>query len=343
MIRVLVVDDSAVYRRLITRMLTAEPGIEVVGYASDPYEARELIVELEPDVVTLDVEMPRMDGLSFLERLMKHRPTPVVLFSTLGQANGEVALRALALGAVEVVAKPRTDDSAEAGAQLRAAVVAAGGAQVAPVLPPQPVARSSVPTSGVVAIGASTGGTRAIEAVLSALPVPFPPIVIGIHMPEGFTAGFAKRLSSVAPFEVREASGQEVLLPGTALVAPAGRHMTIAALGARFQARVFDGPPIRHHRPSIDVLFHSVAVEAGPAALGVLLTGMGQDGAEGLLEMRQRGAVTVAESRETCVVYGMPRVAAELGAAGTIAPLHQIPQVMVGRLRRASLRPQAAS
>lgn len=345
MTRVLVVDDSAVYRKLIMRMLAAEPGIEVVGYAADPYEARERIAQLKPDVVTLDVEMPRMDGLEFLEKLMRHHPIPVVLVSTLGTANSEVALRALALGAIDVVPKPGAEHAGDdTAAALRSAVRAAASARIASSRPapgPARVLQAPAASIGLVAIGASTGGTKAIEVVLHALPAAMAPVVLAIHMPVGFTAAFARRLSSVTAFDVHEATDREVLAPGVALVAPAGRHLRIARAGTRYQAIVFDGPPVRHHRPSIDVLLHSVASEAGSDAVGVLLTGMGQDGARGLVEMRSHGAFTVAEAEESCVVFGMPKVAIELGGAEAVAPLPNIPRVicdaMAGR-RRASAR-----
>lgn len=350
MTRVLVVDDSAVYRKLITRMLAAEPGIEVVGYAADPYEARERIAQLKPDVVTLDVEMPRMDGLAFLEKLMRHHPIPVVLVSTLGVANSEVALRALALGAVDVVPKPGADHAGDDTAvTLRSAVRAAAAARVAAVRPaPGPSRALQAPAAsvGLIAIGASTGGTKAIEVLLHALPAAVAPVVLAIHMPVGFTAAFARRLSSVTAFDVHEATDREVLAPGVALVAPAGRHLRVARAGSRYQAIVFDGPPVRHHCPSIDVFLHSVAVEAGADSVGVLLTGMGQDGARGLLEMRTRGAFTVAEAEESCVVFGMPKVAIELGGAEAVAPLSTIPRVIcdaVSGRRRSSARALSTS
>ncbi|MBI3206329.1 MAG: chemotaxis response regulator protein-glutamate methylesterase [Myxococcales bacterium] len=346
--RVLVVDDSAVYRKLITRMLSADPDNEIVGYAADPYQARDRIAELRPDVVTLDVEMPKMDGLAFLEKLMASFPLPVVLLSTLGIKGGEVAVRALALGAVEVVAKPGPSVATEetARALLDAVRVASsaridrGASRVAPI--PSAAARpgrASVLPGGpaangrVVVIGASTGGTRAIEHVLRSLPANLPPIVVVIHMPPGFTAAFAGRLKDITPFDVHEADDQEVLTPGAVLVAPAGRHARLVRGGGRFAIRVYDGPAVKHHRPNIDVFFHSVAEQAGARAMGVLLTGMGEDGARGLLNMRSNGAFTVAEAEESCVVYGMPRVAAELGAVVRVAPLSLIPGAILEGLR----------
>jgi len=356
MTRVLVVDDSAVFRKVIGRILANEPGVEVVGYAADPYEARERIAELRPDVITLDVEMPRMDGLAFLERLMRSHPMPVVLVSSLGETGSDVALRALALGAVDVVAKPAADASGEeSSARLRAAVRGASTAKVRAhhTLPPAGAARrtefpggtSSLPPAmltgadHLVAIGASTGGTRAIETILRSLPAAMPPIVVVIHMPTGFTSAFARRLSDVSPFDVHEASDREALEPGTVLVAPAGRHARLVRAGERFMMRLYDGPPVRHHRPNIDVFLHSVAEQAGPRAVGALLTGMGADGARGLFEMRQQGAFTVAEAEESCVVYGMPKAAAEMGAAERVAALPLVAKVICDGLRRRASQP----
>jgi two-component system chemotaxis response regulator CheB len=301
----------------------------------DPYAAREKIVRLRPDVVTLDVEMPRMDGLSFLAKLMRHMPIPVVVVSSLGTRDSEVAVRALALGAVEVVAKPGSafavhgilGDLARAVRTAAAARVgtAPGGAP-APARPAQAAAPAPLfaTTHKVLAIGASTGGTQAIERVLCGLPAASPGTVIVQHMPQNFTGPFARRLNSVCPMEVREAVDGDAVVPGLALVAPGGFHLVLQRSGARYVARVKDGPPVHHQRPAVDVLFQSVARHAGRSAVGVLLTGMGADGARGLLAMREAGAHTIAQDEATSVVYGMPAEAARLGAAAEIAALGDV-------------------
>ena len=339
MIRVLVVDDSALIRKVLTEELSREADIEVVGTAIDPYVAREKIAQLSPDVLTLDVEMPRMDGLSFLEKLMRHHPLPVVVVSSLTPRNSEAAIRALALGAVEVIAKPGSAFSLpDVSKQLVRAVRAAARANVQAQLPrgaapaqarPQgtstPLLRT---THQVLAIGASTGGTRAIEAVLRELPANVPGTVIVQHMPEGFTASFAARLNSICAMEVREARDGDPVVPGVALIAPGNRHMLLQRSGARYGVRLKDGPPVHHQRPAVDVLFQSVARNAGRNAVGVILTGMGADGAQGLLAMRQSGAHTIAEDERSCVVFGMPKEAIKLDAAAQIALLPDVPRAI---------------
>jgi two-component system chemotaxis response regulator CheB len=329
-IRVLVVDDSAFVRRVLSEELGRHADIEVVGTAVDPYAAREKIVRLRPDVVTLDVEMPRMDGLSFLAKLMRHMPIPVVVVSSLGTRDSEVAVRALALGAVEVVAKPGSafavhgilGDLARAVRTAAAAKVGAAPGAAAPrPAAPAPLFET---THKVLAIGASTGGTQAIERVLCGLPAASPGTVIVQHMPQNFTGPFARRLNSVCPMEVREAVDGDAVVPGLALVAPGGFHLVLQRSGARYVARVKDGPPVHHQRPAVDVLFQSVARHAGRSAVGVLLTGMGADGARGLLAMREAGAHTIAQDEATSVVYGMPAEAARLGAAAEIAALGDV-------------------
>jgi len=347
MIRVLVVDDSALVRKVLSEELAREGDIEVVGTAADPYVARDRIVTLRPDVVTLDVEMPRMDGLSFLARLMKHYPLPVVVVSSLTPRHGDVAVRALALGAVEVVAKPgsqySTPDVAgelarairraarakvallarREAAQATLALQAAGagaGAGAARVCGAAPAPRLRT-TNRVLALGASTGGTQALERVLRALPADAPGTVIVQHMPEHFTAAFANRLNAVCAVEVREARDGDPVVPGVALVAPGNRHLLLQASGAHYLVRVKDGPPVHHQRPAVDVLFQSVARAAGPNAVGVILTGMGADGAKGLLAMREAGAHTLAQDEASCVVFGMPKEAIRLGAAAEVVPL----------------------
>jgi two-component system, chemotaxis family, protein-glutamate methylesterase/glutaminase len=335
MIRVLVVDDSALVRQLLTNGLSKFDDIEVVGSAPDPYVAREEIARLRPDVLTLDVEMPRMDGLSFLEKLMRHHPIPVVMVSSLTPKNSDTAMRALALGAVEVVSKPGSQYSApDVGLHLAKAVRATAAARVSKrAAPPEtveaaaPVASVLRTTHKVMAIGASTGGVQAIETVLRHLPADAPGTVIVQHMPEGFTDAFAKRLNQTCKVEVREARDLDSVVPGVVLIAPAGgRHMLLERSGAKYLVRLKEGPPVAHHRPSVDVLFQSVARNAGQNATGVLLTGMGADGAKGLLAMRKAGAFTVAQDEATCVVFGMPKEAIQLGAVCRVAPLTQIAQ-----------------
>ncbi|HEU4630511.1 MAG TPA: chemotaxis response regulator protein-glutamate methylesterase [Gemmatimonadaceae bacterium] len=353
MIRVLVVDDSALVRRVLSDELAKQGDIEVVGTAIDPYAAREQIVRLRPDVVTLDIEMPRMDGISFLAKLMKHYPLPVVVVSSLAPQHSATAVRALALGAVEVVAKPgsalSTPDVAgelaraiRHAASVKAVLLARSDAPVVRGAPPEhhdpaggpgghhpsDASVTTLPrlrtTHRVLAIGASTGGTQAVERLLRALPADAPGTVIAQHMPEHFTAAFASRLDGLCAMEVREARDQDPVVPGVALVAPGNRHLLLQASGARYVVRVKDGPPVHHQRPAVDVLFQSVARAAGPNAVGVILTGMGADGAKGLLAMREAGARTIAQDEASCVVFGMPKEAIRLGAAGAVLPLDAI-------------------
>lgn len=337
MIRVLIVDDSAVVRRVLTDELSTYDDIEVVGSAVDPYVARDKIVKLRPDVLTLDVEMPRMNGLAFLAKLMKHYPLPVVIVSSLTPTNSEAAMRALALGAVEVVCKPGSQYSVPAVARelvraIRTAAVTRlpqqRGRQQAAVAPSSVSGALLETTHKVVAIGASTGGPGAIETVLRQLPAHSPGIVIVQHMPATFTASFATHLNQVSPMEVREARDHDPVVPGLALVAPGGQHMLLHQSGARYLVRLKDGPSVHHQCPSVDVLFHSVARYAGRNAIGVLLTGMGVDGAKGLLAMHQSGAYTLAEDEQSCVVFGMPQEAIKLGAATHVVPLSQMAQAI---------------
>ncbi|MGQ9524031.1 MAG: protein-glutamate methylesterase/protein-glutamine glutaminase [Armatimonadota bacterium] len=331
MIRVLVVDDSALVRKVLSEELSKQPDIEVVGSAVDPYVAREKIVELKPDVLTLDLEMPRMDGLSFLAKLMRYHPLPVVVVSSMAPAGSENAIRALELGAVDIVPKPGSaftvpDVSRTLARAIRAAAHANVKRRTADVSGdgrPAPVGSSfrMATTHKVVAIGASTGGTKAIEVVLSGLPGDAPGTVIVQHMPEGFTAAFARRLNDVCTMDVREARDEDPVVPGVALVAPGNRHLVLKRSGARYYVQVKDGPAVHFQRPSVDVLFHSVATAAGRNAVGVLLTGMGADGAKGLQAMRENGARTLAQDEATCVVYGMPKEAVRIGAAEKVVPL----------------------
>jgi two-component system chemotaxis response regulator CheB len=341
MTRVLIVDDSAVVRKVLAEELSKYDDIEVIGSAVDPYVARDKIVKLQPDVITLDVEMPRMDGLAFLAKLMKHYPLPVVIVSSLTPQNSEAAIRALALGAVEVICKPGTQYSVPDVARdlvraIRAAAAARipKGRAVSQVPPVETVAPALhlATTHKVLAIGASTGGTNAIAAVLHELPATAPGTVIVQHMPAHFTAAFARRLNQECRMEVREARDSDPVVPGVALIAPGNQHMLLQQSGARYLVHLKDGPPVHYQRPSVDVLFHSVARSAGRNAIGVLLTGMGADGAKGLLAMRESGAHTLVEDEATCVVFGMPQEAIKLGAAMEIIPLPQMARAILNAL-----------
>lgn len=340
MIRVLLVDDSPVVRRVFAGAIAATPDMCVVGEAPDPYVARDRIVRDAPDVVVLDIEMPRMDGLTFLRKLMRHHPMPVVICSSLSVSGGEVALEAMASGAIEVICKPSQSYSvARVNADLVAAIRRAAEASTARRDGGEPRGRVRVtPTSlddGIlVAIGASTGGTVAVEEILCRLPTGGPPIVIAQHMPEYITKPFAERLARVAGMDVREAVDGDWVDAGTVLVARGGKHLLVERAGRRYRACVKDGPLVTGHRPSVDVLFQSVARAAGASAVGVLLTGMGRDGARGLLAMRQAGAHTLAQDEATSVVFGMPKVAIELGAADEVVALSHVAERIVGALRR---------
>jgi len=341
-IRVLIVDDSALIRKVLTIELSKYRDIEVVGSAVDPYVARDKIVRLRPDVVTLDLEMPRMNGLVFLAKLMKYYPLPVVVVSSLTPKNSEAAIRALELGAVEVICKPGSAyRTPEISHQLIHAVRAAASARVTKqqgTLETSATRSATHPfhlqtTHKVLAIGASTGGTQAIESVLRSLPTTSPGTLIVQHMPEEFTTTFAQRLNQICQMEVREARDNDYVGPGVALVAPGNRHMLLQQSGARYLVRIKNGPAVNHQRPSVDVLFQSVARSAGSNAIGVLLTGMGADGAKGLLEMHEKGAYTLAQDEETCVVFGMPKEAIRLGAVDDVVPIQHIPRAIVSFLQ----------
>lgn len=338
MIRVLVVDDSATVRQVLREVLSSDPELEVMGTASDPLVAAQQIAQEVPDVIILDIEMPRMDGLTFLDRIMEQHPIPVVICSTLTERGSESALDALDRGAVEVLAKPKLGTRQfleDARIQICGAVKAA--AQVKPRRLQRIEARRTadailakearalrVTTEKVVAIGASTGGTDAIARVLSALPMDAPGVVVVQHMPENFTAQFARRLDGLCEMCVKEAVDGDSLLRGHVLIAPGGKHLLLRRSGARYFVEVRDGPLVARHRPSVDVLFRSTARYAGRNAVGVLLTGMGDDGAQGLLELRQAGAHTIAQDEASSVVYGMPREAAKLGAVEAVLPLAEV-------------------
>jgi two-component system chemotaxis response regulator CheB len=337
---VLVVDDSAVMRQLLTEILSSDPGIEVVGTAPDPFVAREKIKLLNPDVLTLDVEMPRMDGLAFLRNLMRLRPMPVVMCSSLTQKGAAVALDALALGAIDFVAKPAVDvvhGIKGAAQEIISKVKMAARARVKPLVdtPMMIVAdRCGAPThfattDRIVAIGASTGGTEAIKDVLSRLPSDVPGIVIAQHIPRAFSGPFALRMNASSLLNVCEASDGQPILAGHAYIAPGDQHLLVVRNGARYQCRLSNGDLVNRHRPSVDVLFRSVAQSAGRNSIGVMLTGMGRDGAEGMKEMREAGALTIAQDEDTSVVWGMPGAAWQLGAVQTLHPLPQIAERIV--------------
>ena len=337
-ISVFVIDDSAVVRQVLTHVLEQDPGIEVVGTAMDPIAAQQKMARRWPDVIVLDIEMPRMDGLTFLKQVMSERPTPVVICSTLTERGAQVTVDALALGAVSIVTKPRIGlrDFLRASAneflrEVKAAATARVGAVTVPnrskqSRPQHARTKATAPrltktTDRVVAIGTSTGGTRALEAILCELPIDSPGIVVVQHMPERFTAAFARRLDQLCECEVKEAVDGDRVQAGRVLIAPGGRHMQLRLSGARYHVRVSDGPPVNRHRPSVDVLFRSVAAVAGQNALGIIMTGMGNDGALGLRAMRDAGAATIGQDEATCVVYGMPKAALEAGAVEQVLPL----------------------
>ncbi len=337
-IKVLIVDDSALIRQILTEILSSDPAFEVVGTAPDPLVARERIKALSPDVLTLDIEMPHMDGLTFLERLMALRPLPVVVVSTLTQKNADTALRALELGAVDYVAKPLQDirsGMAGLGEEITTKLKAAargrprarhGARPAGPVLSVDP----RLSTAGrIVAIGASTGGVEALQSLLTRLPAMSPAVLVTQHMPPGFTSSFARRLDGQCAVTVLEATDGRRVLPGLVYIAPGARHLELVRTGAHYACRLHDGPLVSGHRPSVDVLFTSVAAAAGRAAMGIILTGMGRDGAAGLLEMRRAGARTLGQSEASCVIYGMPKAAMQAGAVEQELPLERMAEHIV--------------
>jgi two-component system chemotaxis response regulator CheB len=364
-IRVVVVDDSALIRSMLSSLINSQPDMECIGAANDPYQAREMIRNLDPDVITLDVEMPRMDGLDFLEKLMRLRPMPVVMVSTLTERGAETTLRALELGAVDFVAKPRIgiatglqEMAAEIADKLRIAARArisrravarpappsatpraAGAGTIAPGAPPLvkavPISYSRASTEKLIAIGSSTGGTEALREVLTQLPADCPAVLCTQHMPPGFTKSFADRLNALCRMHVKEAEHGERVLPGHVYVAPGGRHMLLARSGANYVIELDDGPPVNRHKPSVDVMFRTVARHAGANAMGVMLTGMGRDGADAMKEMRDAGAYNIGQDEATSVVYGMPREAAAVGAVHEVLPLPRIAGQLLQHLRAA--------
>jgi len=351
-IKVLIVDDSAVVRQVLQAILETDPQIQVIGVASDPIFALDKMNREWPDVIVLDVEMPRMDGITFLKKIMAEHPTPVVICSTLTERGAATTVQAMEAGAVTIVTKPKiglkqflSDSAAELiNAVKEASQVNVSRLKPAPVRMPRVVepkltADAIMPAAGVhamaqtteriVAIGTSTGGTQALEAVLTALPRVCPGIVVVQHMPEKFTASFAARLDSLCEIEVREAQNNDRVIPGLALIAPGGRHMLLKRSGAYYHVEVMDGPVVNRHRPSVDVLFRSVAKYAGKNATGIIMTGMGDDGAHGLKEMHDAGAPTVAQDEETCVVFGMPKEAIKLGGVDRVMGLQDIPRAIL--------------
>ena len=378
-IRVVVVDDSALVRSILKTVIDAQPDMQCVGVAQDPYVARETIRELNPDVITLDVEMPRMDGLDFLEKLMRLRPMPVVMVSTLTERGAETTLRALELGAIDFVAKPRlgvaqglqemateiaekiriaararvsrrtaaavpaagvlAGSSVSSGVQNRAVATAGlgGGSTSAPGagVKTMPTTYSRVSTEKIIAVGSSTGGTEALREVLSVMPADCPAVMVTQHMPPGFTRSFAERLNGLCRMRVKEAEDNERVLPGHAYIAPGGRQMRVRRSGANYMVQIDDGPPVNRHKPSVDVLFRSVAEQVGKNAIGVMLTGMGRDGAYAMRVMRDAGAWNLAQDEASCVVYGMPREAVAAGAVDEILPLGRIAEHILAHLREA--------
>ncbi|WP_028575083.1 protein-glutamate methylesterase/protein-glutamine glutaminase [Desulfonatronovibrio hydrogenovorans] len=351
-IKVLIVDDSALVRQTLADILSSDPEIEVMGAAADPFAAVSKMEEQVPDVITLDVEMPRMDGITFLRKIMTQHPIPVVICSTLTGEGAETTLKALEYGAVDIIQKPKVGTKQfleESKVRVCDAVKAASQARLKPlsrmvqamhkmtadaVLPPPTTRAMAETTEKMVVVGASTGGTEALRIVLQAMPLDCPALAIVQHMPENFTAAFASRLDSICRISVREARDGDSMLRGHALIAPGNRHMLLKRSGARYYVQVKDGPMVARHRPSVDVLFRSAARYAGGNSIGVIMTGMGDDGARGMKEMHDQGAFTIAQDQETCVVYGMPQEAVKLGAVDKVGSLQEIPREIIKAVNR---------
>jgi two-component system, chemotaxis family, protein-glutamate methylesterase/glutaminase len=341
-IKVLVVDDSAVVRKVFREEISRENDMEVVGTAPDPYVARDKIVKLKPDVVTLDIEMPRMDGITFLKKLMKHYPLPVIIVSSLTKNGGRLAMEALSLGALEVMSKPSGAYSVgEMGVQLVDKIRAVAKLKVSSKeeKPAKKGAQTKLAskalaetTNKIIAIGASTGGTEALKVVLTGMPPNAPGTLVVQHMPANFTTSFAERLNELSAMTIKEAEDGDSLVNGVALLAPGNYHMLLKRSGARYYVQVKKGPLVHHQRPAVDVLFHSVANYAGSNAIGVILTGMGADGARGLLKMKEAGARTVAQDEKTCIVFGMPKEAIKLGAAEKVVPLNSVGKTVLNMI-----------
>jgi len=363
-IKVLVVDDSALVRQILVEILGTARDIEVVGTASDPFVARQRIKETNPDVLTLDVEMPRMDGLTFLANLMRLRPMPVVMVSSLTDRGAEITLKALELGAVDFVSKPKVDIAGTlkdfsdeilakirvaASARVRARHSTAPPDVMAPkrsadaILPAATRGRMLRTTERIIAVGSSTGGTEAIREVLMGLPADSPAVVVAQHIPAAFSAQFARRMDSVCSLSVCEPTDGQPIMSGHVYIAPGGRHLLVERDGARYRCRISDGPPVNRHCPSVDVLFRSVAQQVGPSAVGVILTGMGDDGARGLREMRDAGAPTIAQDEATSVVWGMPGAAVRMSAVDEIVPLSQVAETITRLVEKAGAQSLAAS
>jgi two-component system chemotaxis response regulator CheB len=353
-IRVLIIDDSAVVRQTMTEVLSSDPAIEIMGTAADPYVAAARLLECVPDVITLDVEMPRMDGITFLKKIMSQHPIPVVMCSSLTEGGSETALKAMEYGAVEIIQKPRLGTKQfleESRVRICDAVKAASQAKIKPfrervlkatpkltadVILAKPVSKAMVETTEkVVAVGASTGGTEALGDFLEAMPHDAPGIVIVQHMPEHFTRAFSNRLDGLCRMSVKEAEDHDTIIRGRALIAPGNHHLLIKRSGARYYVEIKDGPLVSRHRPSVDVLFRSAARYAGKNCIGILMTGMGDDGARGMLELKQAGALTIAQDEESCVVFGMPKEAIRLGAVDHVLPLDGFPAFVL----KESMRP----
>jgi two-component system chemotaxis response regulator CheB len=349
-IRVLIVDDSAVVRQTLSEVLSSDPEIEVIGTAADPFVAAERISEQVPDVITLDIEMPRMDGLTFLQKIMTQHPIPVVICSSLAEEGAQSTFKALEYGAVEIITKPRLGSKQfleDSRITLCQAVKAAAAARLRTVRPSRAVQPKltadailspathamAETTEKVVAIGASTGGTEALKTLLETLPPDAPGIVIVQHMPEVFTRAFANRLDTLCSITVKEAESNDTILRGRALIAPGNHHLLLKRSGARYYVEIKEGPLVCRHRPSVDVLFRSAARYAGQNAVGVILTGMGDDGARGMLEMKQAGAMTIAQDEATCVVFGMPNEAIKRGAVDEVLPLEAVAGAILAHAR----------
>ncbi len=348
-IKVLIIDDSALIRSILKEVVNSFPDMEAVGAASNPLQAREMIKTFNPDVLTLDVEMPEMDGLTFLEKLMRLRPMPVLMISSLTEKGSDAALRALELGAVDFLPKPKlgiSEGLREYADEIAEKIRTANSTRM-----PQRVAASTTSndplpdlgnritsTEKIIIVGASTGGTEAIKEFLIRLPADSPGILIAQHMPEAFTKSFAARLDSLCKISVKEAAGNERVLPGHAFIAPGHSHLLLKRSGANYMTELSQAPPVNHHRPSVEVLFRSAAQNAGKNVIGVMLTGMGKDGAVGMLEMRQAGAYNFAQNEETCVVFGMPREAIAVGAVDEIVPIQDMAQRVLYRLAQSGAR-----
>jgi two-component system, chemotaxis family, protein-glutamate methylesterase/glutaminase len=350
-VKVLIVDDSAVVRQVLTDLLKSAPGIEVIGAAADPIFAMKRMEQQWPDVIILDIEMPRMDGITFLKKIMSEHPTPVVICSTLTEKDAEVTMQAMSSGAVDIITKPKLGlkgflqesktlllDAIKAAAQARVSKMArraAPAAEVHPKLSPDAmlphthVKPMSETTDRVVAIGTSTGGTQALETILTRLPQGCPGVVVVQHMPEQFTKAFADRLNNICQVNVKEAENQDRVMPGLVLIAPGGNHMLLRRSGAQYRVEIKQGPLVSRHRPSVDVLFRSTSQAAGPNAVGIIMTGMGDDGAVGMKEMHEAGALTVAQDEASCVVYGMPKEALKKGGVDVSLPLDNIPDIII--------------